>query len=139
MSTVFMDTSFVIAIENLDDPFHAQAQEVDLHYSKRRVRYLLHWGILLEIADGYARLARRQRGFQVLENLTGHRRFQIAPIDDKLFEAAISLFYERADKEWGLTDCVSFALMQREGISEALTSDAHFRQAGFVPLLLEPA
>src|SRR4051794_7641296 len=109
MSMIFMDTSFVIAIENLDDPFHARAQELDLHYSKQRVRYLLHWGILLEIADGYARLARRQRGFQVLENLTRQRRFQIAPIDDKLFGAAISLFHARTDKEWGLTDCVSFA------------------------------
>ena len=139
MSTVFMDTSFVIAIENLDDRHNARAKKFDLELSKKRTQYLLHWGILLEIGDGYARLNRRQRGFQVLEKLTQHRRFKIVPIDEELMQAALTLFHARLDKEWGLTDCASFALMEREGIREALTSDPHFRQAGFVPLLLEPA
>jgi predicted nucleic acid-binding protein len=39
------------------------------------------------------------------------------------------------DKPWGLTDCLSFIVMQERGITEALTADEHFRQAGFVPLL----
>ena len=40
-------------------------------------------------------------------------------------------------RNWGLTDCTSFALMRRESLSEALTADVHFRQAGFTALLLE--
>ena len=39
------------------------------------------------------------------------------------------------DKEWTLTDCISFVVMQREGITDALTADHHFEQAGFVALL----
>jgi len=42
-----------------------------------------------------------------------------------------------SDKEWSLTDCISFVLMKQEGVTEALTADAHFVQAGFKALLLE--
>ena len=47
------------------------------------------------------------------------------------------MYRARTDKEWGLTDCISFVLMKNEGISEALTADIHFRQAGFTAILLE--
>lgn len=139
MSAVLMDTSFVIAIENLDDPFHARAKDRDKSLSARRVEYILHWGILLQIGDGYARLSRRSRGMRILDKLQEQHRFRIVAIDDDLIAKAYAFYRTRPDKEWGLTDCVSFALMEREGIKEALTADPHFRQAGFVPLLLEPA
>lgn len=42
---------------------------------------------------------------------------------------------KRPDKDWGLTDCISFAVMTQEGITQALTSDRHFEQAGFTKLL----
>jgi hypothetical protein len=41
----------------------------------------------------------------------------------------------RPDRDWSLTDCTSFIVMEERGISESLTSDHHFQQAGFVPLL----
>jgi predicted nucleic acid-binding protein len=49
----------------------------------------------------------------------------------------LQLYQEREDKEWGLTDCISFVVMGDETLYEALTTDEHFRQAGFRPLLLE--
>ena len=45
------------------------------------------------------------------------------------------LYRERADKEWPLTDCISFVVMQEHGLAEALTADHHFEQAGFKALL----
>jgi len=48
----------------------------------------------------------------------------------------MALFQSRPDKEWGLTDCVSFVLMEREGVTQALAADVHFRQAGLEAMLL---
>ncbi|MFM5956954.1 MAG: PIN domain-containing protein, partial [Dolichospermum sp.] len=42
---------------------------------------------------------------------------------------------QREDKEWGLVDCISFIVMQDRGITDALTADTHFQQAGFRALL----
>jgi uncharacterized protein len=45
------------------------------------------------------------------------------------------VFRQRPDKEWSLTDCISFAAMREENLTEALTGDRHFEQAGFRALL----
>lgn len=47
-----------------------------------------------------------------------------------------ALFERYRDKNWSFTDCISFAVMSKEGITEALTADHHFEQAGFKALLL---
>jgi len=59
----------------------------------------------------------------------------ILPCTDQLLNEGISLYAQRSDKEWTLTDCISFVVLQREGITEALTGDHHFEQAGFLALL----
>jgi predicted nucleic acid-binding protein len=136
-SRVFLDTSFVVALENRDDPFHERAKQLDRELVRDGCILALHWGILLEIGDGYARLDRRAKGCQILERLRREVGYLVFPLSDSLLEEAGLLFEQRLDKAWGLTDCVSFTLMHREGIAEALTADAHFCQAGFKPLLLE--
>ncbi len=55
--------------------------------------------------------------------------------DQSLFLEAWELLKNRADKEWSLADAISIAQMQRLGVTEVLTSDHHFEQAGFVRLL----
>jgi predicted nucleic acid-binding protein len=52
-----------------------------------------------------------------------------------LFDAGLTLHAQRPDKEWSLTDCISFVVMEQRGIAEALAYDHHFEQAGFVALL----
>jgi predicted nucleic acid-binding protein len=54
-----------------------------------------------------------------------------------LFDMAFTLYGNRPDKSWSLTDCASFVVMRERGLTEALTTDEHFRQAGFRALLLE--
>jgi len=51
-------------------------------------------------------------------------------------EDALALYARRADKDWSVTDCVSFVVMEEHGLKEALTADHHFAQAGFHTLLL---
>ncbi len=57
------------------------------------------------------------------------------PVDQPTLDVASEMYRRRADKEWSLTDCTSFVLMGRRGVTEALTADHHFEQAGFVALL----
>jgi uncharacterized protein len=59
----------------------------------------------------------------------------VVHIDPTRDAAAWQLLKSREDKEWSLVDCASFVLMQERGISDALTSDHHFQQAGFVRVL----
>jgi predicted nucleic acid-binding protein len=59
----------------------------------------------------------------------------VVPLDSRLLQRGLDLFAKRADKDWSVTDCASFVVMQDEGIAEALTGDSHFTQAGFKVLL----
>jgi predicted nucleic acid-binding protein len=132
-----LDTSFVLALENRDDPFHERAKSLANDFNRENRVLLLHWGILLEIGDGYARVERREKGCGLLDKLRMEEGFRVVPLTETLLQNAITLYGERSDKNWGLTDCVSFALMRQEDVVEALTADVHFRQAGFRALLLD--
>ncbi len=136
-SHVLLDTSFVLALENRDDPHHERAKSLDRQLIQEGCTYVLHWGILLEIADGYARIGRRPKGIDLLDRFSREEGYQVHPLTETLITEAVELYQSRPDKEWSLTDCVSFALMNRERMSDALTADAHFRQAGFAALLLD--
>ena len=63
---------------------------------------------------------------------------EIVPLSEAIFARAFQLYRTRPDKEWGLTDCISFTVMQERGLTAALTTDEHFGQAGFRVLLREP-
>jgi hypothetical protein len=52
-----------------------------------------------------------------------------------LLDAGLGLYGRRLDKEWSLADCIAFVVMKDEGITDALTTDRHFEQAGFKVLL----
>lgn len=57
------------------------------------------------------------------------------PASEELYQRAVQLYSDRDDKEWGLIDCMSFVVMGDQGLTDALTADTHFRQAGFNVLL----
>ena len=60
---------------------------------------------------------------------------EILSASPEIFKEGVELFGARPDKEWSLTDCVSFVVMKRYNIVGALTTDHHFEQAGFERLL----
>ena len=70
-----------------------------------------------------------------LRDLGASPQVKIVPPDAALFDAGVQLYAGRADKDWPLTDCISFVVMTQERIVEALTGDRHFEQAGFTALL----
>jgi hypothetical protein len=64
---------------------------------------------------------------------------EIVAMTDDLYDRAFQLYRNRPDKEWGLTDCVSFIVMQDRGLTAALTPDKHIQQAGYRTLLRDGA
>jgi predicted nucleic acid-binding protein len=93
--------------------------------------------VLAEIADGLAALRFRAHAVRVIDTLRASPLVAVEPASPALFAAALERFRARSDKDWGLTDCASFVVMEERGLSEALTTDDHFVQAGFRALLLE--
>ena len=57
--------------------------------------------------------------------------FEVVGYVPAVYQAGFEVFAARADKAWSLTDCISFGVMTAHGLSEALTADHHFEQAGF--------
>jgi uncharacterized protein len=62
----------------------------------------------------------------------------VVVVDEGLFAEALDWFRRFDDQLFSLTDCTSFAIMNRLGLSEAFTADRHFASAGFVPLAAAP-
>ncbi len=97
--------------------------------------YVTSEAVLLEIGNALAQPPNRKLGVRVLAALRESQEYHLVPIDSALVKQGFSLYRARTDKAWSLTDCISFVIMQRLGLTHALTPDRHFEQAGFVKLL----
>ncbi|MCG3130840.1 MAG: hypothetical protein FLDDKLPJ_01613 [Phycisphaerae bacterium] len=132
MNATFLDTSYLLAIVNQEDELHARA----LAWKNRiRGRLLTTDFVLLEFVDALCRPALRHRAMDVVVVLRADADITILPLSTTLMDEGLSLFGAHHDKHWSLTDCISFHVMKREQITEALTADRHFEQAGFRALL----
>jgi hypothetical protein len=132
MSFLFADTFYFLALLSPQDAGHLKAQQ----FGEKNDRPLLttSW-VLTEVADGLADTRNRHLARQLYFDLQNDPLDQVVSATQKLFERGLALYDNRPDKNWSLTDCISFVVMQDHGITEALTADRHFEQAGFVPLL----
>ena len=92
--------------------------------------------VLVELADSMSLPREREVVSQFIGRLRSAPKTRIVPVSEELLWRGFELYRTRRDKEWSLTDCISFVVMTDEGLAEALTGDHHFKQAGFVALLL---
>jgi hypothetical protein len=132
MKQVFGDTVYFLALVNGADAFHQQAVELSRHSPGPLLT--TEW-VLTEVGDALSQPANRPRFTQLIRLLLAQSDVAIIPASTDLFQLGCNLFAERQDKDWSLTDCISFVVMQEQKITEALTSDHHFEQAGFRCLL----
>ena len=133
MKVAFADTSFYQALLNPKDNWHATAVAISNGFRGKVVtsEYVLcELGALM--SHGYL----RQLFIELVKELESAPRMEIIHGSNQYFEAGLVLFANRPDKEWSLTDCISFALMQEWNITDALTCDHHFVQAGFRAMLI---
>ncbi|HJP95822.1 MAG TPA: PIN domain-containing protein [Candidatus Saccharimonadales bacterium] len=91
--------------------------------------------IILEIGNALSRQRYRKASVELLESLKQDPKVEIVSLTEDIYERGFELYQSRPDKEWGITDCISFVVMQERGLTDALTTDEHFEQAGFRALL----
>jgi uncharacterized protein len=133
MTPCFADTFYFLALRNPRDEGHARAVAFTSQMGSRPV-VTTAW-ILTEVADALAKPHNRAGFTDLLTMLSLNPNATIIPPTQSLFEQGIAYYSSRADKDWTLTDCISFVVMAERQITEALTADHHFEQAGFRPLL----
>src|SRR5712692_4858360 len=120
MIPLFLDTSFVIALFNVTDPHHEQAKAWHATLLKEQRPRLTTTAILLELGDGFARKGRWDLISPFLAAVVNDAMVQVVSVDRSLLQQARELRDARQDKDWGLTDCVSFVVMGDHGLNEAL-------------------
>jgi len=132
MRIVFADTSFYVAAISPRDVNHARAEAVGRGL---RGRVVTTEYVLLEVATFFCVAPHRAVFLGLLQSLQNDPAATTVLASADLWTREVALFAERTDKDWSLTDCISFVVMHERGITEALTADHHFEQAGFVALL----
>lgn len=129
---IFVDTSYFLALLNSQDEFHQQAMSLADQIDSKLVTTE---AVLTEIGNALAKPQWRELAVDTLNDLRDDDDVEILSISPELFSKALKFYSSRMDKEWGLTDCISFVVMKNRKLTVALTTDHHFEQAGFKALL----
>lgn len=132
MSVVFADAFYFVARLNRRDQHHDRVLQFSRDF---RARFLTSDWVLMEVADALAKSECRGRIREFILHLRRTATCEIVPATRELLDRALDLYHQHTDKEWTLTDCVSFVIMRERSVTEALTGDQHFEQAGFKALL----
>ncbi len=135
MTSVFADTSYWIALLNPRDGLHDKARSASAQFSSATI--ITSEMILVELLNSFSETDSGSRGAaaKLAEVLRATARVRVIPQTPEQFETALQRYKRADDKNWSITDCASFQIMERERISSALTHDKHFLQAGFDTLL----
>lgn len=131
MNKVFIDTSYLLALELAKDQNHKAA--------------IRHWRSIVqslpllvttsyvfdEVVTYFNSRGHHSKAVQVGNNLLLSKSVEFIQIDEALFYEGWEYFRQHQDKSYSMTDCISFIAMKRLGINIAFTFDNHFTQAGF--------
>jgi uncharacterized protein len=129
---MFLDTSGLLCLHDSHDALHEGA----IHAVRRADMFFTHNYVLAElVALAHARGLPRRPTLDYLRDLLGNPLIEVLWVDESFHLAGIDLLFRRPDKSYSLCDAISFLQMQERRIVEALTTDHHFEQEGFVRLL----
>jgi uncharacterized protein len=134
MKQVFADSLYWIALAFPNDQWHAAAMSCDRLL--RLARIVTTEEVLNEFLTALRHnVPLRTTAVRYVEKVFANPRVLVIPQSHDSFQAGFSLYRNRLDKEYSLTDCISMETMRQQGLTEILTHDAHFRQEGFTILL----
>ena len=130
---MLLDTSGLLCYLHQDDPYHQAAVRL---LDDRNKQLLTHRYVLAELVVLVSgRRFPRAAVLAFVMDLLDAPDIETVWVMEPLHREAMQLLYNRQDKTYSLCDAVSFVLMRQRGIADALTTDRHFEQEGFVRLL----
>lgn len=129
---IFVDTGYLLALAEPRDVLHARARAWAAAIHEPLV---VTEHVLWETVNALSKPVDRAKANSLVEAIQSGGNYEVIAASHELLAAGMRLHAARPDKEWSLTDCISFVVMQDRGVSRALAHDHHFEQAGFEALL----
>lgn len=130
---LFLDTVYVQALLSRSDQYHNAALRLLGRVQEAREVWLTE-AILIEIANALSGI-NRTLAAAFVHQCYAPGNVHVVPVDTPLLLRGLTLYQTRPDKAWSLTDCISFVVMQEQNLTDAVTADHHFLQAGFRALM----
>jgi len=131
MNALFIDTSYLLALELTRDQNHEAARQHWQSIVQALPPLVTTSYIFDEVVTYFNTRGYHAKAVQVGNDLLVSPSVQLVHVDEALFQQGWAYFQEHQDKDYSLTDCVSFIVMRKLGVNTALTFDKHFVQAGF--------
>lgn len=131
MSSVFLDTGYLLALELKHDQHHGAALQHWRQVQSDLPPLVTTTYVFDEVVTFFNSRGYHSKAVEVGTRLLRSPSVQLVHVDSTLFQSGWAYFRQYHDKQFSLTDCISFAVMHQFGITTAFTFDQHFIQAGF--------
>ncbi len=132
---VFIDTSGFYAQWDRNDPAHERAKTWLKANRGKFIAVTTEWVIgetcTLLMARGVSHLIG-----PFLDQLAASRALRSINPDGEILDETKRFLRRHADQGYSFVDCLSFCVMNNHRVLSVLTTDVHFRKAGFQPLLV---
>lgn len=132
---LFLDTSFAYALINKSDEWHEEAVKLQKEVSNNKIKLITSEYILWEIANGLSAVNFKKKAGILIKILMDNAYIKLIPSSSSLLKEGLNLYEQYSDKDFSLTDSISFIIMNRFNVKSVLSSDHHFEQMGFETLM----
>lgn len=129
--TVFVDSFAWIAVINKSDNYHRISLKTLEEFLNKHVNLITTNYAIVETINALSKVEFRKAVIEFINKLERSPSVEIVKITDEIYNNAWTLYQQRMDKNWGITDCTSFEVMRMFNIRKAFTNDKHFEQAGY--------
>ena len=134
MNRIFLDTGYLIALESSDDQYHKKALQHWIELLRHQPLLVTTSYIFDKVTTFFNSRNWHSKAVDIGTTLLESPSIEFIHVNEMLFGAGWQIFQQHSDKRYSFTDCISFALMERDKIREVLSFDGHFEQAGFIKL-----
>ncbi len=131
---LFLDTAFIQALLNPRDDYHNQAKQLFPRIRAASEVWITE-AIFADVGNALSAF-NRNGAVQFIQQCYRTDNIKVVSVNTELLMQALTLYQSRSDKAWGLTNCISFVVMKQQNLTDAVTGDRHFVQAGFRALML---